>query len=275
MGVTSVIRSTVRATDTPARYGGDEFLVLPARDGCRGCLRGGREASPRHRRLQHPDQRPHGADLRVGGPRGIPGGRHDRRCAHGVRGCGAVRGQADGTRPDRGLHHAHGAGDHPHGHRTPGHGGADGDTDAGIPVGAALGTGSFGGPDARSRADSRPPLASRARARASPRPRVRTRVRVAAPCHALVAAIDASCAAAIDVSCAAAIDVSCAAAAADPLRGDGRVSGSGTVGDRHQPGLGDARTRARRHARRSRPRGGVGRPDGRATARDSEVTAGT
>ncbi len=43
--ITEVIQRTVRATDTPARYGGDEFVDPAAGHGCVGRLRGRREAA--------------------------------------------------------------------------------------------------------------------------------------------------------------------------------------------------------------------------------------
>ena len=118
-GVTEVIQHSVRATDTPARYGGDEFVILLPDTDAGGCLRGRREAAQGHRGTLDPGQRPVGSDIGVRRPRGVPGGRRHRRGAHGGRRCGAVRGQAEWQGPHRRLHHAYRARRDPHGHDGP------------------------------------------------------------------------------------------------------------------------------------------------------------
>ena len=71
-GITEVIQHSVRATDTPARYGGDEFVDPAAGHGCGWCLRGRREAASGRQRDVHQGQRAVGPDLRLHRPRRLP-----------------------------------------------------------------------------------------------------------------------------------------------------------------------------------------------------------
>ena len=114
--ITEVIQRNVRATDTPARYGGDEFVILlPDTDASGGFVVAEKLRKDIGGLSIRVNERSVHTSVSIGLVAYPDDGAH-RGGADGCGRCRVVRGQAEWQGPHRGLHHPHGAGRHAHGH---------------------------------------------------------------------------------------------------------------------------------------------------------------